>query len=224
MATPKLSPAALTLILRSEGIDQPYRWPGLGSGITLGYGCDIGADPKSLNYWEGILTPAQIDLLRPAQGVTGRAAKQMETRFSSITISPSQAIKVFLAHTAPTEIKKTLRTFPGVLLFPEDVLGAMVSLVYNRGTSLAGDRRREMAKIAEICRRFESLTDGARKSSIGQYMFEIAQQIRSMKRLWKGGGLNARRENEARLIEAAIPNGMLSFTNFGLDSRQPSKA
>ena len=35
------------MILEAEGIEQPAKWPGGESGITLRYGCDIGADPKS---------------------------------------------------------------------------------------------------------------------------------------------------------------------------------
>src|SRR5436190_16397577 len=48
--------AAVSMILEAEGIDQPAKFPGGESGISLGYGCDIGADPKSLEYWRGILT------------------------------------------------------------------------------------------------------------------------------------------------------------------------
>jgi hypothetical protein len=72
---------AIDLILEAEGIDQPGRWPGGGSGITLGYGCDIGADPKSLDFWTGILSDDEIALLRTARGITGRGAAQIQTRF-----------------------------------------------------------------------------------------------------------------------------------------------
>src|ERR1035437_10317383 len=89
---------AIDLILESEGIDQPWQWPGGGSGITLGYGCDIGADPGSLQYWTGILTAADLATLAQAQGVTGASAAEIESRFRAITVSAAGALSVFVYH------------------------------------------------------------------------------------------------------------------------------
>jgi hypothetical protein len=36
------SDRALRLILDFEGLNQPGKWPGASSGITLGYGYDLG--------------------------------------------------------------------------------------------------------------------------------------------------------------------------------------
>jgi GH24 family phage-related lysozyme (muramidase) len=70
--------------------------------------------------------------------------------------------------------------------------GAILSLVYNRGTSTVGDSRREMKVLQKQC---IPNTDYAC----------IAEQIRSMTRLWRGtvneNGLTARREAEAILAE-----------------------
>jgi GH24 family phage-related lysozyme (muramidase) len=55
------------------------------------------------------------------------------------------------------------------------------------------DRRREMRAIRDAVARGD--------------LAEIAAELRSMKRLWQGrglGGLVARREEEAQLVESAI--------------------
>lgn len=199
--------SAIDLILESEGIDQPYKWPGGGSGITLGYGVDIGADPDGLEHWRGVLADTEIQTLKQAVGVTGRAAKQLETRFVGIKVSRSQAAYVFAAITLPTEIRKTLKAFPGVEFMPPEVLGAMVSLVYNRGTAIEGERRREMRIIHEILEEFGTFDQAQRDACRVEYMTKIAGQFRRMKRLWIGQGLDgllARRDKEADLILSAI--------------------
>jgi GH24 family phage-related lysozyme (muramidase) len=63
-------------------------------------------------------------------------------------------------------------------------------LVFNRGYSLTGDSRREMKNI-------QNFIDP-------QNLSKIANEIRSMKRLWPNvKGLIARRETEALLVENA---------------------
>lgn len=193
---------AVDLILAAEGIDQPGRWPGGGSGITLGYGCDIGADPESLEFWRGTLSNDQMKLLEQAKGITGRAAKQIETRFAGIRIGKEAAMKVFMCTSLPREITITTKAYPGIDQMPPEALGAMTSIVYNRGASMAGERRREMAAIKDIIASF-----AAGKIKQNAALAQIAKQIRSMKRLWVGQGLDGllkRREAEAKLVESAI--------------------
>lgn len=201
---------AIDLILEEEGIDQPSRWPGGGSGITLGYGCDIGADPASLEYWRGILTDAEIATLAPARGLTGRAAAQIRTRFAGIHVTREQALKVFLERNLPPEIALTLHAFPGIELLPPEVLGAMVSLVFNRGAAFSDspgdpnhDRRREMRAIRDLI-----AAHAKTPMPPNTVLAAIAGQFRAMKRLWIGKGLDgllARRDAEAALVESAIP-------------------
>lgn len=200
--------SAIDLILESEGIDQPYRWPGGGSGITLGYGVDIGADPCSLGHWRGVLSDAEIQTLKQAVGVTGRAAKQIMTRFVGIKITKAQAMRVFSEFTLPIEIAKTLRAFPGVEAMPPEVLGAMVSLVYNRGASTDGPRRYEMKIIGEILAEFQTFDVDQRAACLAEYVAKIAAQFRRMKRLWIGQGLPGlliRRDAEADLVLSCLP-------------------
>ena len=89
---------AISMILEAEGIDQPAKWPGGESGITLRYGCDIGADPKSLEYWRGILTDDQINRLAVAKGKIGHAAAAIARQFSDIKVSKADALRVFMKH------------------------------------------------------------------------------------------------------------------------------
>ncbi len=202
---------AIALIISSEGIDQPWKWPGGGSGITLGVGCDIGADPDSLEFWRGVLADTEIHTLQQARGLTGRRAKEIETRFRGINVSRAQAQRVFAERTLPTEIARTLKAFPGIEFMPAAVLGALVSLVYNRGESTydapGSTRRREMRIIREILADFQTMTPNERSSHLREYALKIAVQFRKMCRLWVGmslPGLLIRREAEARMIENSV--------------------
>jgi GH24 family phage-related lysozyme (muramidase) len=193
--------AAVSLILEAEGIDQPAKWPGGESGITLGYGCDIGADPKSLEYWRGILSDHQIKRLAVAKGKTGNAAAAIARQFSDINISKTDALRVFMTHTLPLEIALTRQTYPGIDLLPPTVLGAMTSIVYNRGPSLAGGNRSEMRDIKDVITQFANTPPQSR--DVKATLEKIADLIQAMKRLWVGKGLDGlltRRDAEAKLI------------------------
>ena len=73
--------------------------------------------------------------------------------------------------------------------------GALVSLVFNRGASMKGDRRIEMRAIRNLA---------PQKDYAG-----IAQQFRKMKRLWIGTdiekGMSRRRDAEADLVLKSKP-------------------
>jgi len=195
--------AAVSMILEAEGIDQPAKWPGGDSGISLGYGCDIGADPKSLEYWRGILTDDQINRLAVAKGKTGNAAAAIARRFSDITVSKADSLRVFMTHTLPIEVALTRETYPGIDLLPPTVLGAMTSIVYNRGADLGGDRRLEMREIRDVITQFADTPPERR--DVKATLDNIADLIEHMKRLWDNSqrGLLIRRDAEANLIRDA---------------------
>src|SRR5205823_2371973 len=198
--------AAVSMILEAEGIDQPAKFPGGESGISLGYGCDIGADPKSLEYWRGILTDDQINRLAAAKGKTGRAAADIARQFSDIKVSKADALTVFTKHTLPLEIALTRKTYPGIDLLPPTVLGAMTSIVYNRGPGLDGDRRSEMREIKNVITQFPNTPPERR--DVKATLDKIADLIQRMKRLWDNTqrGLLIRRDAEAKLIrDTQIP-------------------
>lgn len=205
MTIPK---SAIDLILESEGVDQPGRWPGGGSGITLGYGCDIGADPKSLEFWIGILPDAQIHRLESARGITGRAAAQIQTRFSDIRVNEADSRDVFMRQSLPREIALTAKAFPTSEDLPPAAFGALVSLVYNRGTQIdASDRRREMLAIREAIKNSKADLGESEKQRVNNLLKFIAVQFHSMKRLWVGQGLDGllrRRDAEANLVLSAL--------------------
>jgi len=66
-------------------------------------------------------------------------------------------------------------------------------LVFNRGTSLKGDSRKEMVNIKNLIPKKDYK--------------KIAKEFRSMKRIWIGKGLDGlieRREAEANMIENCV--------------------
>ena len=98
-----------------------------------------------------------------------------------------------MERSVPHAQRETEAAFPGVDKLPADAQGALVSLIYNRGSKMEGDSRREMRAIR----------DAVPKGDLK----EIANQIRSMKRLWEGkgmGGLLKRRDAEADLVESCL--------------------
>ena len=83
-------------------------------------------------------------------------------------------------------------------VFPGVVQGALLSLVFNRGTSLEGGRREEMRRIRDLL---------ASNSPKRETLEAVAAQLRQMKSIWAGKGLDGlviRREKEARWVESAI--------------------
>ena len=101
------------------------------------------------------------------------------------------AWEVFHVVTVPKFYNVTKNAFPGFEEWPADVQGGLVSLVFNRGTSMEGDRRREMRVIRDLV---------PQKNVKG-----IADQIWQMKVIWVGTsieqGIARRRDAEADLIE-----------------------
>jgi GH24 family phage-related lysozyme (muramidase) len=138
--------------------------------------------------------------LAVAKGKTGNAAAAIARQFSDIKVSKADALRVFMTHTLPIEIALTRKTYPGIDLLPPTVLGAMTSIVYNRGADLSGDRRSEMREIKDVITQFAN-TPPERRDVKGT-LNKIAGLIQSMKRLWDNTqrGLLIRRDAEAKLV------------------------
>ena len=102
-------------------------------------------------------------------GLTGEVAKQRLASVRDIIISWELAWEVFNVVTVPKFYNLTKKAFPGLEELPADVQGGLVSLVFNRGTSMEGDRRREMRAIRDLVPQKD--------------VKEIADQIRQMKRI-----------------------------------------
>lgn len=187
-----INPKALELVLDAEGFDQPGKWPGGDSGITIGIGYDLGYESSFVDDWKSLLSDDEISRLSEAVGKKGQSAKDIAHKFTDIEITEDQAKTVFINKTLPKYEAQTRKAFPGSDGLPELAFGALVSLVFNRGPGMDGERRAEMRKIREAVPKRD--------------LTEIARQIRSMKRLWVGkslAGLITRREKEAALVEEA---------------------
>jgi GH24 family phage-related lysozyme (muramidase) len=199
---------AIDLILQEEGVDQPGKWPGGRSGITIGYGYDLGFEPHFEQDWTGKVAQAWIDRLKQAIGLRGQSARVIAHRFDDIRIPEPVARDVFINRNLPREEKATLDAFPGSQYLTPNAFGALVSIVFNRGPGMIDDparpkdqTRREMREIRDLLK-----VCVATQAAPPELPGKIAAQIRSMKRLWVGkglAGLLSRREHEAQLVEAA---------------------
>lgn len=199
---PGLSPAARRLVYDHEtGGGRAYydrflsriSWPGGASGATAGIGYDLAySSPRVIAQDWRALPSADVARMAEASGRTGEAGRAAAKRLADILVPWGYAESVFDSVTVARYWQLAERIFPGFADLHPDAQGALWSLVYNRGSSMAGPGRVEMREIA----RLTPSKDYAR----------IAAQIRSMKRLWRGQGLDgliARREAEARLVEQA---------------------
>lgn len=187
-------PRALALILEFEGLDQPWQRPPGESGITIGVGFDLGycTENKFREAWERHLDSRSFLRLHSAIGKTGsRAARIERDMIGCQRITKEAAYEVFERCTLPKWRAAAAKTFPGLEALSPDQQGVLVSLVFNRGPSLAGPRRREMANIRDILQ----------NPAIQNKPSAIAQQFLNMRRLWPDiPGLQRRRKAEANLL------------------------
>lgn len=196
------SPKALALILEYEaGGGKAYyqkylskpTWPGEASGFTLGIGVDCAYySPTELEKLFHFLTKEQLEIVKGASGKTGKSGMEYTKlhKDSGIVISWDQALEMFNILTWTKFAKLAEKAFPELDKLCDDAYGAIVSLVFNRGSSLSGDRRLEMRNIRDLV---------PKKDYKG-----IAKELRKMKRIWQGRGLDGlleRREAEAKLVE-----------------------
>ena len=173
--------------------DKNPEWPGGESGVTIGVGWDLGHTPatETTRAWSPHLNSATLALLVSVSGRKGEAAREVLPHVRHLVVPWESALSVFKNVTLPTWYMKTLRIYPQVVDLPGDCAAALVSLVFNRGSSLSGERRREMSNIQALLR------TGNLK--------EIPNQLREMKRLWPNfEGLRRRREEEAELFESGL--------------------
>lgn len=172
-------------------------WPGGDSGITIGIGYDLGFNTKKQieDAWGPHISPTDLALLKSVSKFTGQVAKNALPGVKSVTIPFTTAITVFSTITLPIYAGMTRSRYPGVEKLPPDAQGALLSLIYNRGTGIEGDTRREMKNIIPLV-------------AAGD-LAGIAAEIRSMKRIWKNKnlpGLIERREKEAQMVENSSLN------------------
>jgi len=195
------SAKALSLILEYEvgGGKEYYErflsgptWPGGASGMTLAIGIDCGYyTPTELSEIFNFLPPDQLKAVRAASGKTGQAGKEYTKSVLNLNIKITwdQAVEIFDKYTWPKFARLAERAFPGLDSLCDNAYGAIVSLVFNRGASMAGDSRREMREIRDLVPKKDYRS--------------IAVELQKMKRIWKDKGLDGlleRRDAESKLV------------------------
>jgi len=180
----------------SKGLKFPI-WPGAASGVTIGVGYDLGYNSANTIRadWGTQLDDATVTKLCTVAGKTGQTAKAALPSVKTVVVPWAAALAVYEAVTIPKFVQQTRTAFPGYDDLDPNCQGALVSLVFNRGGAMSGDRRIEMRAIRDLV---------PQKDYAG-----IASQIRKMKRLWKGTdiekGMNRRRDAEADLVLLSQP-------------------
>lgn len=165
-------------------------WPGGTSGITIGLGYDIGfVSPLQLQKdWASILQPSELERLQKYCGKVGIICKSYLP--IDVTITFEQACKVFYKTSLPKYAKLAANVYDELETLHPWEQTAIVSLVYNRGASIRGERRAEMYQLISAIKNDDDKL--------------MAALLRQMKRLWGQDqrGLLLRREKEAQFIEA----------------------
>lgn len=205
MNSSKPSQKTLDLLLKYEvgGGENYYEkylskftWPGGASGPTIGIGIDCAyySESELANIFN-FLKKEEIELIKGAVGQTSEKGREYtkKLRGAGISVSWEKALKIFESLTWTKFTKLAEKTFPGLSELCPDAYGAIVSLIFNRGTSLVGEKRLEMRNIKVLIPKKDYR--------------KIADEIRHMKRIWRGknlDGLIERREAEAILVESCI--------------------
>ena len=185
---------AVTFIVREEVGSRKFydrhvampHFPGEASGVTIGVGYDLRfQEPADFEAdWAEVLSPQAMAALRPHLGKKGSAAAVAALK--ELHIPFHAAWQVFIRRALPRAIQHTESCYEDLQDLPPLCRGVLVSLVYNRGTKLTGDSRREMKAIRDHLAAGD--LDG------------VAAEIESMKRLWPNSkGLRKRRDKEAAM-------------------------
>lgn len=176
-------------------------WQTTQSGVTVGFGFDLGYNnPSEIEKaFNGILSDREIKVLQSVSGLKGKNAyyNGLPKVKNSIYLTYDQAEIVFKRDSLPRFTKQTADAFK---LSPNRLHphsnGALTSLVFNRGPSMANtSSRKEMRDIRyNISIKRED---------------KVPSDIKSMKRLWsytKLKGLHLRRDAEAALFTEGLKN------------------
>ena len=163
------------------------------SGVTIGIGYDCGqySAAKIRADWGSVLPLDSVNALCKCAGLKKQAAVAMLPSRKNVDVPIESALQVFYNTTIFEFAKLALKIYPDLPKIHPVEIAVIISLVYNRGADLTGNRRKEMRDlVAEI----KADDDKA-----------MADSIRQMCRLWPNvAGLRRRRMAEADLI--ALPD------------------
>jgi hypothetical protein len=192
----ELTTPGVTFIAREE-VSSPgeyrrrYRrpvWPTNNSGITIGIGYDLQFvnEAKLKADWGAVLSPDAVVRLGMVVGVRG-SSQRLES-LADVDIPLPAAVSVFLRRMMPEHIGRCRTIYPTLETLPPARRTALISLVFNRGDALEGDRRREMKRIRDLL--------------AGGELDGVAEELEAMTRIWdpvKEHGVIERRRREATL-------------------------
>ncbi len=175
-------------------------WPGGESGLTIGVGYDLrhASDAEFRADWGAHLSPEMIDALAPycnkAESDLAER-KKVVAALKPFKVSIEAAMTVFSDTMMPVHTHRTEAALDNTGELHDISMGALVSLVFNRGPSMADkDSRKEMRAIRDHMK--------------AKTFDKIPAEIRAMKRLWEGkpdvAGLLTRREDEAAAFERGL--------------------
>ncbi|MBN3769234.1 lytic transglycosylase domain-containing protein [Burkholderia sp. Se-20378] len=190
------------LILDTEGYGSIPYVPGgsqdQSSGVTIGYGYDLGQQPDATarNDLSGFFTEAEISRLLTAIGKRGDAARALIPSLSDIKISEPKALEM-AKNVKRRYAQFTVDAFPGVVKLHPHCQGALLSLVYNRGSRLE-DKPGQKSRV-----HMRNIKAAIQSNNLP----EVAAQLRAMKVLWEGAGADGllkRRDSEAVLFEKGM--------------------
>jgi hypothetical protein len=214
-STTQISQRASDLIIQLEVSSQALytklfqrpTWPFGQSGVTIGIGYDMGYVNKDFlkEDWAGFIPDDAIARFSSVCGFKGDDANNVLGSVRDIMVNWDSALSQFQKRTQPLYIAETEGALDNTSMLSPDSLGAIVSLVYNRGASFrgSGDRYVEMRNI--------------RSHMTAKEFDKIPGEFRSMKRLWAGqpnlAGLVNRRELEALLFQRGLAASAQPPTN-----------
>lgn len=188
--------------------NQITKWPhypGEKSGITIGVGYDLRFNSKDdfLKVWGNFLPAFVIDELVKDIGQPGTKNRAIELQVKGIEVPFKYAWQTFIGRTLPRFYNETLSVYPAMQHLPGLCRSALVSLIFNRGTSLTGNNRTEMKEIQNIL--FEAYKFHPDKLKMKSILEGVEDQLLLMKRLWSpDSGLIKRRQGEANLWRSGL--------------------
>jgi len=182
-----------------EKMYQRPQWPGYASGVTIGFGYDVGYNTKEQIQadWAGVLGPKEITALLRVQGVTGSSAKYLAAEIKDeVFISWETAKLVFERSTLPHWSRMAADAYVlGRGELPPDCNGALIGNAFNRGTQVSAEgKRRELYLIREAIRT--------------RNWAAVPDLFRAQRKYWPDtsgpNGLQTRRSEEATLWEKGL--------------------
>ncbi len=197
--SPDIPAEAIAFIVREEiGSREMYEriatmphFPGGASGITIGIGYDLRYQgPESFDRdWGDELAADTLKSLRPCLGLAG--SKKTASELAFVRIPFPAAWRVFARRVLPRYVETTRQAFAKFDTLPPLCKGVLVSLVYNRGSAMDGERRKEMRAIRD------HVTEDRWN--------DVPDTLIAMKRLWPdSSGLRKRREKEAAMWRSGL--------------------